>query len=210
MDIAMRISIAVGVVLGSFWLAGSAEAEKIKFSPKAFQVFGGMEEEASSQSVAYSEDSVPESMRSRTIAFSSSLVPGSILVKTGQRRLYYILPNDQAIEYNVGVGREGFTWAGTNTVSRKAEWPDWRPPPEMIKREARRGHFLPELMEGGPRNPLGARAIYIGDTQFRIHGTTQPWSIGKAVSSGCIRMMNEEVIDLYDRVAIGAQVVVEN
>jgi len=210
MDIAMRISIAVGVVLGSFWLAGSAEAEKIKFSPKAFQVFGGMEEEASSQSVAYSEDSVPESMRSRTIAFSSSLVPGSILVKTGQRRLYYILPNGQAIEYNVGVGREGFTWAGTNTVSRKAEWPDWRPPPEMIKREARRGHFLPELMEGGPRNPLGARAIYIGDTQFRIHGTTQPWSIGKAVSSGCIRMMNEEVIDLYDRVAIGAQVVVEN
>lgn len=210
MDIAMRISIAVGVVLGSFWLAGSAEAEKVKFSPKAFQVFGGMEEEASSQSVAYSEDSVPESMRSRTIAFSSSLVPGSILVKTGQRRLYYILPNDQAIEYNVGVGREGFTWAGTNTVSRKAEWPDWRPPPEMIKREARRGHFLPELMEGGPRNPLGARAIYIGDTQFRIHGTTQPWSIGKAVSSGCIRMMNEEVIDLYDRVAIGAQVVVEN
>ncbi len=210
MDIAMRISIAVGVVLGSFWLAGSAEAEKVKFSPKAFQVFGGMEEEASSQSVAYSEDSVPESMRSRTIAFSSSLVPGSILVKTGQRRLYYILPNGQAIEYNVGVGREGFTWAGTNTVSRKAEWPDWRPPPEMIKREARRGHFLPELMEGGPRNPLGARAIYIGDTQFRIHGTTQPWSIGKAVSSGCIRMMNEEVIDLYDRVAIGAQVVVEN
>lgn len=210
MDIAMRVSIAVGVVLGSFWLAGSAEAEKIKFSPKAFQVFGGMEEEASSQSVAYSEDSVPESMRSRTIAFSSSLVPGSILVKTGQRRLYYILPNGQAIEYNVGVGREGFTWAGTNTVSRKAEWPDWRPPPEMIKREARRGHFLPELMEGGPRNPLGARAIYIGDTQFRIHGTTQPWSIGKAVSSGCIRMMNEEVIDLYDRVAIGAQVVVEN
>jgi len=210
MDIAMRISIAVGVVLGSFWLAGSAEAEKVKFSPKAFQVFGGMEEEASSQSVAYSEDSVPVSMRSRTIAFSSSLVPGSILVKTGQRRLYYILPNGQAIEYNVGVGREGFTWAGTNTVSRKAEWPDWRPPPEMIKREARRGHFLPELMEGGPRNPLGARAIYIGDTQFRIHGTTQPWSIGKAVSSGCIRMMNEEVIDLYDRVAIGAQVVVEN
>ena len=210
MDIAMRISIAVGVVLGSFWLAGSAEAEKVKFSPKAFQVFGGMEEEASSKSVAYSEDSVPESMRSRTIAFSSSLVPGSILVKTGQRRLYYILPNGQAIEYNVGVGREGFTWAGTNTVSRKAEWPDWRPPPEMIKREARRGHFLPELMEGGPRNPLGARAIYIGDTQFRIHGTTQPWSIGKAVSSGCIRMMNEEVIDLYDRVAIGAQVVVEN
>ena len=210
MDIAMRISIAVGVVLGSFWLAGSAEAEKVKFSPKAFQVFGGMEEEASSQSVAYSEDSVPESMRSRTIAFSSSLVPGSILVKTGQRRLYYILANGQAIEYKVGVGREGFTWAGTNTVSRKAEWPDWRPPPEMIKREARRGHFLPELMEGGPRNPLGARAIYIGDTQFRIHGTTQPWSIGKAVSSGCIRMMNEEVIDLYDRVAIGAQVVVEN
>ncbi len=149
-------------------------------------------------------------MRSRTIAFSSSLAPGSILVKTGARKLYYILPQGQAIEYHVGVGREGFTWSGTNTVSRKAQWPEWRPPPEMIAREKKKGRILPAVMAGGPRNPLGARAIYIGDTMFRIHGTTEPWSIGQAVSSGCIRLLNEEVIDLYDRVAVGATVVVEN
>ena len=95
-------------------------------------------------------------------------------------------------------------------MSRKAEWPDWRPPQEMIARERKRGRNLPEFMPGGPENPLGARAIYIGDTEFRIHGTTQPWSIGQAVSSGCIRMMNEEVIDLYERVQIGATVVVED
>ena len=131
-------------------------------------------------------------------------------MKTGERRLYYILPGGQAIVYKVGVGKEGFTWSGSNVVSRKAEWPDWRPPQEMISREARHGRKIPEFMPGGADNPLGARAIYIGDTQFRIHGTTAPWSIGRAVSSGCIRMMNEEVIDLYARVEIGATVVVED
>ena len=156
------------------------------------------------------ENDVPEKFRSRTISFASALSPGSILVKTGERRLYYILPDGKAIEYHVGVGRDGFTWSGTNSVSRKAEWPDWRPPAEMIARERKRGRELPDFMPGGPDNPLGARAIYIGDTEFRIHGTTQPWSIGQAVSSGCIRMINEEVIDLYERVAIGATVVVED
>ena len=198
-----------GLVLAAMVLAGPANAEKLKFSPKAFQIFGGMGN-GKSQKAAYRLSEVPDSLRSREIAFVTSLAPGSILVKTGTRRLYYILPNGQAIEYKVGVGREGFTWSGTNQVSRKAEWPDWRPPPEMIRREARRGHKLPALMPGGPKNPLGARAIYIGDTEFRIHGTTQPWSIGRAMSSGCIRMMNEEVMDLYERVAIGAQVVVED
>ena len=115
----------------------------------------------------------------------------------------------KAIEYHVGVGREGFTWSGTDTITRKAEWPDWRPPAEMIARERRRGRELPALVPGGPDNPLGARALYIGDTAFRIHGTTEPWSIGQAVSSGCIRLINAEVIDLYDRVAVGATVVVE-
>ena len=205
----MRLRDVAGLVLAGCVVAGHAQAEKVKFAPQAFQIFGGIEDNASKQSASYESEGVPESMRSRTIAFNSLLPAGSILVSTGKRRLYYILPEGQAIEYKVGVGREGFTWTGANTVSRKAEWPDWRPPPEMIKREAKRGHMLPEVMEGGPENPLGARAIYIGDTQFRIHGTTQPWSIGKAVSSGCIRMMNEEVIDLYDRVAIGAEVVVE-
>ena len=130
-------------------------------------------------------------------------------MKTGARRLYFILGGGRAIEYQVGVGREGFTWSGTDTIARKAEWPDWRPPLEMIARERRKGRELPELVSGGPDNPLGARALYIGATQFRIHGTTEPWSIGRAVSSGCIRMHNAEVIDLYERVKIGAIVVVE-
>ncbi len=201
--------IAVAAAAAASLAAGPALAEKVKFSPKAFKIFGGMDDGTSS-SVSLAEPDVPEAMRSRTISFQSLLPPGSILVKTGQRKLYYILPDGQAILYNVGVGREGFTWSGSNSVSRKAEWPDWRPPQEMIRREARKGRDLPAFMPGGPRNPLGARAIYIGDTEFRIHGTTQPWSIGQAVSSGCIRMMNEEVIDLYDRVQVGAQVVVED
>ena len=207
----MRVRFVAGLGLAGIAMAGEVEAGKVKFSPEAFQVFGGMNDQsAASQAASYEATKVPESMRSRTIAFSTALSPGSILVKTGTRRLYYILAEGQAIEYHVGVGREGFTWSGANTVSRKAEWPDWRPPREMIEREAKRGRDLPDIMKGGPRNPLGARAIYLGDTEFRIHGTTQPWSIGKAVSSGCIRMMNEEVIDLYDRVAICAHVVVED
>ena len=207
----MRMRFVAGLGLAGIAMAGEVEAGKVKFSPEAFQVFGGMNDQsAASQAASFEATEVPESMRSRTIAFSTALSPGSILVKTGTRRLYYILAEGQAIEYHVGVGREGFTWSGANTVSRKAEWPDWRPPREMIEREAKRGRDLPDIMKGGPRNPLGARAIYLGDTEFRIHGTTQPWSIGKAVSSGCIRMMNEEVIDLYDRVAIGARVVVED
>ena len=207
----MRIWLLAGLVPAICALSAPASAEKIKFSPQAFEVFGGIDD-GSNASVSFnaSEGSVPENFRSKTISFQSQLAPGSILVKTGARKLYYILPNGQAIEYHVGVGREGFTWSGTNSVSRKAEWPDWRPPPEMIVRERKKGRNLPEHMPGGPDNPLGARAIYIGDTQFRIHGTTQPWSIGQAVSSGCIRMMNEEVIDLYNRVAIGATVVVED
>ena len=145
----------------------------------------------------------------QTIAFQSTLEPGSVLIRTAERRLYFILPDGKAIMYAVGVGREGFAWSGRNHISRKAEWPDWRPPLAMIRREAERNHFIPAFMKGGPDNPLGARALYIGDTEFRIHGTTQPWSIGRAVSSGCIRMLNEHVTELYARVSIGATVVVE-
>jgi lipoprotein-anchoring transpeptidase ErfK/SrfK len=205
----MRKVLGAGLVLAVTFMAVPASAEKIKFSPQAFQVFGAIDNGARKKA-AYRLSDVPDALRSRTISFRSQLAPGSILVKTGQRRLYYILPNGKAIEYKVGVGREGFTWNGMNSVTRKAEWPNWRPPREMIRREAKKGRKLPDFMPGGPKNPLGARAIYIGDTEYRIHGTTQPWSIGQAVSSGCIRMMNEEVIDLYERVKVGAQVVVEN
>ena len=176
---------------------------------KGFQVFGAIDDGSAPTWAVSRHSEVPADLRSKTIAFQSQLPPGSVIVRTGERKLYYVLPEGKAIAYHVGVGKEGFTWSGTNVVSRKAEWPDWRPPAEMIAREARRGRYLPDYMPGGPNNPLGARAIYIGDTMFRIHGTSQPWSIGQAVSSGCIRMMNEEVIDLYNRVQIGALVVVE-
>lgn len=148
-------------------------------------------------------------LKSEIVPFSRPMPAGSILVQTNQRRLYFVLGEGQAIEYPVGVGKQGFTWVGTNQITRKAEWPTWRPPLAMIEREAEKGRYLPDMMEGGEDNPLGARALYIGDTEYRIHGTTQPWSIGRAVSSGCIRMLNEHVIDLYDRVAMGALVTVE-
>jgi lipoprotein-anchoring transpeptidase ErfK/SrfK len=176
----------------------------------AFEILGGMaslETPANRNSAANVR--LPEELARKTVPFDRALAPGSILVKTEERKLYYVLPNHQALKYSVGVGREGFTWSGTNRISGKAEWPTWTPPPVMVEREAERGHYLPESMPGGPDNPLGARALYIGRTDFRIHGTTQPWSIGKAVSSGCIRMVNSDVIDLYGRVKVGTLVVVE-
>ena len=116
------------------------------------------------------------------------------------------MPGGKARRYAVGVGKPGFEWAGTHKVTRKAEWPSWRPPAEMIAREKKKGRTLPTFMEGGVNNPLGARALYLGSTVYRIHGTNQAWSIGKAVSSGCIRMRNEDVMDLYDRVPKGTKV----
>jgi lipoprotein-anchoring transpeptidase ErfK/SrfK len=129
---------------------------------------------------------------------------GTVVVSTTERRLYYVLGNGQAIEYGVGIGRQGFTWSGTKTVSRKREWPDWRPPSQMLKRRP----DLPKHMEGGMENPLGARAIYLGSSEYRIHGSNEPETIGTAVSSGCIRMTNRDVVDLYDRVKVGTKVVV--
>jgi lipoprotein-anchoring transpeptidase ErfK/SrfK len=133
---------------------------------------------------------------------------GSIIVRTPERALYYVLGDGKARRYKVGVGREGFQWSGSSRIVAKQEWPAWRPPEEMIRREAEKGHLLPEMMEGGPENPLGARALYIGGTIYRIHGTNNVASIGGAVSSGCIRMMNSDVIDLYRLVRVGAKVYV--
>lgn len=132
--------------------------------------------------------------------------PGAIIVSTPKRRLYFVLPGGKAISYPVGVGKQGFAWSGTSTVVRKAKWPSWSPPREMIARANAQGRFLPNELDGGPNNPLGARALYIGGTLYRIHGTNQDASIGHAVSSGCIRMKNADVIDLYNRVKIGAPV----
>jgi lipoprotein-anchoring transpeptidase ErfK/SrfK len=143
------------------------------------------------------------------VAFGRPLKPGSIVVDTEARFLYLVLEGKTAIRYPVGVGREGKEWSGIDRITNKRQWPDWRPPPQMIERELERGIVIPDFVKGGANNPLGARALYIGQTEFRIHGTTQPNSIGRAVSSGCIRMHNAHVIDLYNRVKVGATVVVE-
>jgi lipoprotein-anchoring transpeptidase ErfK/SrfK len=140
----------------------------------------------------------------REIVAFSGYAPGTIVISTSERRLYYVLGNGTAIRYGVGVGRPGFTWAGTKTVTRKAEWPDWTPPPQMLRRRP----DLPRFMEGGIDNPLGARAMYLGGSLFRIHGSNEPDTIGQAVSSGCFRMTNDDVVDLYSRVRVGTRVVV--
>jgi lipoprotein-anchoring transpeptidase ErfK/SrfK len=140
------------------------------------------------------------------VAYNGKYAPGSIIVETGERRLYFVLGDGRAMKYGIGVGRDGFTWSGTHRITRKAEWPGWTPPVQMRKRVP----DLPAYMPGGPDNPLGARALYIGSTLYRLHGTSEPWSIGQAVSSGCIRLTNEDVIDLYDRAKVGALVVVHH
>lgn len=142
------------------------------------------------------------------VAYDGPAKPGSIVIDSRNKFLYLIEPGGQARRYGVGVGKEGFGWTGTHNISRKAVWPDWRPPAEMIVRERAKGRILPAHMPGGPENPLGARALYLGDTLYRIHGTNAPWTIGTNASSGCIRMRNEDVVDLYERVKVGTRVMV--
>ncbi|MGH6892095.1 MAG: L,D-transpeptidase [Dongiaceae bacterium] len=147
----------------------------------------------------------------KVVEYASAERPGTIVIDTRKRTLFYVLPEGRAISYGVGVGREGFTWSGVARVGRKAEWPRWIPPPEMVARDPLAAKFA-DGMPGGRNNPLGARALYLfqgsADTLFRIHGTREPWTIGYAVSSGCIRMLNREVIDLYERVEVGTKVIV--
>jgi lipoprotein-anchoring transpeptidase ErfK/SrfK len=141
-----------------------------------------------------------------TVAWSGKEKPGTVVVSTKQRRLYYVLGGGEAVRYGVGVGREGFSWSGLKTVSMKKEWPDWRPPQQMLARRP----DLPRYMAGGQDNPLGARAMYLGSSLYRIHGSNEPETMGAAVSSGCIRMTNKDVVDLYDRVKVGTKVVVRD
>jgi lipoprotein-anchoring transpeptidase ErfK/SrfK len=154
---------------------------------------------------SYGAKPVNPKFNKQVVDYTTTQQPGSVIIDTQSRFLYYVLGNGQAIRYGIGVGREGFLWKGTEKISRKAEWPTWHPPAEMRAREP----FLPDMMEGGKTNPLGARALYLGSTEYRIHGTAQPWTIGKAVSAGCIRLTNENVTDLYNKVQVGATVVVQ-
>jgi lipoprotein-anchoring transpeptidase ErfK/SrfK len=147
---------------------------------------------------------VASPIQRETVQFDGREAPGTIVIRTGERRLYLVLPDHQALRYGVGVGRPGFTWAGVTHIGYKREWPDWTPPPQMLRRRP----DLPRHMEGGVDNPLGARAMYLAGTLYRIHGSNEPDTIGQAVSSGCIRMTNDDVIDLYGRARVGARVVV--
>jgi lipoprotein-anchoring transpeptidase ErfK/SrfK len=140
-----------------------------------------------------------------TVAFAGGHAPGTIIVNAKERRLYLVLDGGKALKYGVGVGRPGFEWGGSKTITRKQEWPSWTPPAQMIKRRP----DLPRFMPGGPENPMGARALYLGSSLYRIHGSNEPETIGQAVSSGCIRMLNDDVIDLYNRVRVGSRVVVQ-
>jgi lipoprotein-anchoring transpeptidase ErfK/SrfK len=149
-------------------------------------------------------DSVDPRFDRQIVDYDGPEKPGTVIINTPERMLYLVQSDGKALRYGIGVGRPGFTWAGVKSVTMKREWPDWRPPDEMIRRRP----DLPHFMAGGPGNPLGARALYLGDTLYRIHGSNEPWSIGMEVSSGCIRMRDEDVIDLYNRVPVGARVIV--
>jgi lipoprotein-anchoring transpeptidase ErfK/SrfK len=183
--------------LTSFIFSGAASAQVLGYASAPAQS-APVEEGDGSSGV------LPERLRRAVIAFDTREAPGTVIIDTGNTTLYYVLGQGRAVRYGVGVGRDGFTWSGVQTISRKAEWPDWHPPAEMIARQP----YLPRFMAGGPGNPLGARAMYLGSSVYRIHGTNDPSTIGKFVSSGCIRLTNEDVADLFSRVDVGTKVVV--
>jgi len=194
------LATSVMVVATCLWY-GAAQAQSFGFSQplQDRSAAPGVAAETSEEDAA-----LDPRLRRQVVAYPTDEAPGTIIIDTPHTYLYFVLGNGRAIRYGIGVGREGFTWSGVKTVTRKAEWPDWIPPQEMIARQP----YLPRFVAGGPGNPLGARALYLGGTAYRIHGTNDPSTIGKHVSSGCIRLTNEDVIDLYERVRIGAKVVV--
>ncbi len=150
------------------------------------------------------EENLPPQFHRQLVYFRSTEAPGTVVVDSNERFLYIVQPDNRAIRYGIGVGRDGFRWSGVLKIARKQEWPDWRPPPEMIERQP----YLPRFMAGGPGNPMGARAMYLGNTVYRIHGTNQPETIGTAISSGCFRLVNGDVIDVFNHVSVGTKVVV--
>jgi len=198
-----RAFVTAALGAGVMALAGSASA-----APRPLFPFAMPEPPQAAQPAPSDEGDAPFELPARfkrqVVTYPTREAAGTIIIDTPNTYLYYVLGNGQAIRYGIGVGRDGFTWSGTQTITRKAEWPDWTPPPEMIARQP----YLPRQMAGGPGNPLGARAMYLGGTVYRIHGTTQPSTIGTHVSSGCIRLTNPDVTDLYSRVSVGTKVIV--
>ena len=195
------------LAIGAVAFAGSAAAAPLELFP--FIMTPPAQVAPTPVAAAPSEDEgtafeLPARLRRQVVNYATREAPGTVIIDTPNTYLYYVLGGGQAVRYGIGVGREGFTWSGTQTITKKAEWPDWTPPPEMIARQP----YLPRQMAGGPGNPLGARAMYLGGTVYRIHGTNAPKTIGTHVSSGCLRLTNEDVADLYSRVNIGTKVIV--
>jgi lipoprotein-anchoring transpeptidase ErfK/SrfK len=198
---------AAALVLAPALMATGASAQVLGYAAPPANAFpsDGVTLNAPQAADDEADSSVlPERLRRAVVAYDTREAPGTVIIDTGHTTLYYVLGQGRAVRYGVGVGREGFTWSGVQTISRKAEWPDWHPPTEMIARQP----YLPRFMAGGPGNPLGARAMYLGSSVYRIHGTNDPSTIGKFVSSGCIRLTNEDVSDLFSRVDVGTRVVV--
>ncbi len=195
------------LTIGTFAFAGSAAAAPVQLFPF---IMSPPAQYAPPMQAAPSDDDegpvreMPARLKRQVVNYASREAPGTIIIDTPNTYLYYVLGGGQAIRYGIGVGRDGFTWSGVQTITKKAEWPDWTPPAEMIARQP----YLPRYMAGGPGNPLGARAMYLGGTIYRIHGTNAPQTIGTQVSSGCIRLTNQDVSDLYSRVNVGTKVIV--
>jgi lipoprotein-anchoring transpeptidase ErfK/SrfK len=196
--------LAAALMLVPALMTHSAHAQVMSYAATSPDGFAQDNVMADPDVDANDESVVPERLRRQVVAFETREAPGTVVIDTANTQLYFVLGQGRAVRYGVGVGREGFTWAGSQTVSRKAEWPDWHPPAAMIARQP----YLPRFMAGGPGNPLGARAMYLGSTDYRIHGTNDPSTIGKFVSSGCIRLTNDDVTDLFNRVQVGSKVVV--
>ena len=203
-----RAAVALGALaIGVVAFSGSADAAPLSLFPFIMTppVQAAPPVQAQPQ---VDEDGVaielPARLKRQVVNYATREAPGTIIIDTPHTYLYLVMGNGQAMRYGIGVGRDGFTWAGTQSITKKAEWPDWTPPPEMIARQP----YLPRQMAGGPGNPLGARAMYLGGTIYRIHGTNAPGTIGTRVSSGCIRLTNEDVADLYSRVNVGTKVIV--
>ena len=195
------------LAIGAVALSGAASAAPLQLFP--FFVTPPAASEPPVVRPAPSEDEVttaelPARLKRQIVSYATREAPGTIIIDTPNTYLYYVLGGGQAIRYGIGVGRDGFTWSGVQSITKKAEWPDWTPPPEMIARQP----YLPRQMAGGPGNPLGARAMYLGGTVYRIHGTNAPQTIGTHISSGCIRLTNQDVADLYSRVSVGTKVIV--
>jgi lipoprotein-anchoring transpeptidase ErfK/SrfK len=198
---ALRTAGVVAAATAAFWL-GSATAAPLAYPGQPGAAFSSV---ALDPADAIDSDAAPAaSLQRQVVNYPTSAAAGTIVIDTANTHLYYVLGDGKAIRYGIGVGRDGFTWSGSQAVTRMAEWPDWTPPQEMIARQP----YLPRWMAGGTGNPLGARAIYLGSTIYRIHGTNAPATIGTKVSSGCIRLINADVIDLYRRVNVGTKVIV--